>query len=401
MSLSATERVRASAAPLGVFAVMLSGMVVLPALRPLLAARGAGEGAMHAFLSAGMFGAVLLVPLFGIVADRVVGRRSMAIALLAVDAAAALACAAPAPLWVSFAARFVEGAANVGALSMVMSLDPSPHGRGMAAKGTAMMAALVVGSPLGGLLLGLGARAPFAAAAVALTLAVPLVAGAPDAARPSPRAPVTASPSLFVACGLAFAERFSVGAFVVTFALRAHSVLGMSDRAVSMAYAAMLVPFAAATYPVARLANRLSRGTMVLIGSVTYAAAFAVIAIGGPAAAVAALAVAGVASALVYAPALCYAATASSEGARGTRMALFHAAGCLGMALGPAFAGILGASLRRAAIADGPRHAAVLLVAGLAPLTAAALLRRHLATPRAAEGPPDASTETTQPVRTR
>lgn len=384
------SRARAATAPAAVFAVMLAGMVVLPAMRPLLATRGAAEGAMHAFLSAGMFGAVLLVPVFGLAADRGLGRRRTALALLLVDALAALACTAPMPLPALLALRFVEGAANVGALSLAMSLDASPHGRGMAARGAAMMGALVVGSPLGGLLVGLDARAPFYAAALALVGAMLLVGLAPDAPREptARRAGVVDRPSVVVACAVSFAERFSVGAFVVTFTLRAHGSLGMSDRAIGLAFAAMLVPFALAMYPVARFGARLRRTTLVALGATVYAAAFLGVATArGPALALA-LALAGVASALLYAPALCWAAEGAPSGARGTRMALFHAAGCLGMALGPAFAGVASATLRRAAIATDSRHALVLALAGLAPLVASVVVSSKLQTLRAAEARP-------------
>ena len=130
------------------------------------------------------------------------------------------------------------------------------------------------------------------------------------------------------------------------------------------------------------------RTTLVVAGAVVYAAAFLGVAVARGPLLVAALALAGVASALLYAPALCWAAEGAPAGARGTRMALFHAAGCLGMALGPAFAGIVSAALRRASTANDTRHAIVLALAGLAPLVASAIVTSKLKTLRAAEARP-------------
>lgn len=363
-----------------VFAIMLSGVVVLPAVRPLLAARGAGESSMHAFASAGMLGAVAFSTWLVRRCDRAPSPLRRAAIYAGLDASLAVFALVPLPVPVLLLLRFAQGALNVAALSVAMAVAPSPHGgrSGLAAVGSAMMLALVAGNPLAGVALTFGYGGPFVLAGSAAAVAAVLLAGAGTAtprSSPTPDDP-SGSTSVRLAQVIAFAERFSVGCFVVTFAVHARERLGLDDRAVAFAYATMLVPFALAMYPVTRAARIGSRGLLLGLGSAVYALAFMILALADrTSVAFAALGVAGVASAFLYAPAMCL---ASAGAARSTGMARFHAAGCLGMALGPAFAGIVSASLRAAGAGSFLRHALVLTIAGLSTLVAFTAIRPRL-----------------------
>lgn len=117
--------------PLLALGNVLTGMLLIPAARPLLAARFPGsDSALHAFFSVNMMGAVLGAPLVSWLADRRGSRRAMAVGLSLLDGVLLLCCLLPLPLWAVLALRTVQGAAGVGALSIVMGsamlISPRP-----------------------------------------------------------------------------------------------------------------------------------------------------------------------------------------------------------------------------------------------------------------------------------
>lgn len=252
------------------FLAMLGSMVIVPAVRPALAASGAGEGAMHAFMSVNMLGAAVGAPLLSWLADKRRAHRELAVGLAVLDAALIATTALPIPLAALLVARTVQGAANVGLLSILMALvtraegaEPASHAK-LGATGAAMTAAIAIGPPLGGLLLGAGPQAPFFAAAgldLAVGGALLLAYAAPPLVqrRPRPRIQLAKNPLLLVPLVMAFTERFTVGCFVVSFAVYAHEALGLSDRATSLRFSLFVVPFALAMFPMWRAAERFSR----------------------------------------------------------------------------------------------------------------------------------------------
>jgi MFS transporter, DHA1 family, tetracycline resistance protein len=354
------------------FLVMLSAMMVVPAVRPLFASiPGASEGAMHAFMSVNMLGAALLAPVIALVADRRGAHLRFATVLAVVDAVLVAALTAPLPVWALLSVRCVQGAANVALLSLVMA--SAVRGGKVAGPGAAVMLAIAAGPPLGSLLVSYGPRTVLGGASLLDALVAVLLLASPAARIPAVP-PVArrrftllgvlrASPLLIVPSALAFAERFTVGAFVVSFAIYAHDVLHLSDRATGLRYSIFLMSFALATYPVGRLAGRFSRPKMLAAGGVLYGVAFAWLALARGEWVSCALLLAGMSSAMVYAPSLCYASTLAPEGAKATSMALFQAAGCIGMMLGPAGAGILSAVLRAHGHGSATRYPAVFALA--------------------------------------
>ena len=371
------------------FLVMLSAMMVTPAVRPLFASiPGASEGAMHAFMSVNMLGAAIFAPIVALLADRRGAHWRFATWLAILDAVLVAALAAPLPVPALLFLRAIQGGVNVGLLSLVLAA--AIRGGAVAGPGTAVMVAIAAGPPLGSLLVGFGPRVVLLAAA-GIDLMVFALLAAARAETTQPAAPrkftlfgvLRASPLLLVPSALAFAERFTVGAFVVSFAIYAHDVLGLSDRATGLRYSIFLVSFALSTYPVGKLGSRFSRPTVLASGGVLYGIAFLWLAVApGPWVPVALL-LAGVSSAMVYAPSLCYATTLAPAGARATSMALFQAAGCLGMMLGPAGAGMLSAILRARGHGPELRYPAVFAMAAVVQLGTMALLARRLRTLRA------------------
>jgi hypothetical protein len=147
-------------------------------------------------------------------------------------------------------------------LSIVMATSSTKtheaHGRGMGARGMAIVCAIAVGSPAGAALLWFAPVAPFYfGAACAFATAVvglfSVVDGAVGRAEHGfarlLRSPAFLRlPTLWIGV-----ERFTVGCFVVTFSLYAHRVFGYSDVDTGLLFALFLVPFAAFTWPVAQV----------------------------------------------------------------------------------------------------------------------------------------------------
>jgi MFS family permease len=389
-------RLTAGAGPARVFFAMLAGIVVMPGVRPLFASRGASESWMHAFMSVNMFAAALATPFVVMAVDRS-GRKAEWLERLAVaDAALMLACAAPIPLSLCLALRGLQGVANVATLSLTMAGSGREDESARAARGAAMMGALVAGPFLGAAFLEISPRGPFSCAALSAIVVASLARVAQSSVRSGARAVATgagavaalrASPMLRVPTVVAFAERFNVGVFVVTFAVRAHGVLGLSDRQISLGYSLFLVPFAVGVYPAAMLCRRVGAATQLASGALLYAASFASLGLVAGSGLAFVLVLAGVSSALMYAPALSYAARFSPEAAPSSGMALFHAAGCLGMALGPAVAGIVSATLRRSGTSDETRYAVVFATGAAAMLLSLLFVRARIAALRDAESP--------------
>jgi len=374
--------VRARWLALLVFFQMLPATLVAPAIRPLFAQHHAGrEGAMHAFMAINMLGGLLVAPWLGTLADRRGRPRWLLSLLAAVDAALLLLLAAPLPTGTVLALRFAEGAAHVGAATLLLAEAAAYRrqlgdGRAMGMAGAGIMAAIASGSAVGGFAVGFDPRAPFWLAAalssgVALTVwrsGAPGAAPAPAAGADRRRARLELVRRLGAPLAAAFVERFAVGCVIVTFALFAHTAHGLSDSAVGYHFALLTLPFALLTYPAGRLSDSVPRAAVMAVGALVYG--FALMALGQAETPLLAwvMAAAGCGAACIFAPTLCYAASLAGPEQRGRAMALVNAAGCLGMLLGPAAAGITSALFRTS---DDPLsgYRAVFGLAGIGVLT--------------------------------
>lgn len=337
---------------------MLPATLLTPAIRPLFAAlHGGAEGPMHAFMSVNMLAAAISAPWVGARLDRSQARRRFLRLLGAADGALLLACTLPQPVSLLLGLRFLEGAAHVGAATLLLTEASSLARRTgrpeiMGVAGAGIMAAVALGNSLGALLVGWSMRAPFwvgAGCAAWVALRGPAKLHEEDT-RPA-RGPLAFGRVLapiLVPVTSAFVARFTVGTLVVTFALFAHRAHALSDRAIGGLYAALTVPFALATYPAAKLARRLPRALLLACGTLSYAATLLALAFVPTSWLAPAMLLGGLGSAGIFASTLGYVSERAPVAASSRGMAMLNAAGALGMLLGPVFAGVLSAQLRRA-----------------------------------------------------
>jgi predicted MFS family arabinose efflux permease len=285
-------------------------------------------------------------------------------------------------VFVVLSLRAMEGAAHVGAASLLMaeaaalsraSSDP----RIMGAAGAGIMFAVALGSALGGILVRLGFAIPFfaASAIAAATAAAASCRSEGQTVDASDRRPpgdtwrrtLLARPELAAPTLAAFVGRFVIGCLVVTFALFAHRVHALSDSMVGLHFTAVTLPFALASYPVGAALKRVPVGVMLRSGALLLALSVAALGVCPRNALIWLMLTMGIASAMVFTATLSLTTELAPPGHQRAAMGLVNAGSCLGMLLGPAVAGITSAIVGRAYGAEWG-YRAVFALAGLAPL---------------------------------
>jgi MFS family permease len=355
------------------FASVLSGTVLIPTVRPLCAALyPTRPGAAHAFLTAAVLGGAVGAPALAAWADRRGGHARLAALAALVDALLLIALVRVTSYPLALALRAVQGAAAISALALIMGARPPGAAHHGATLGASLVIAVAVGSPIGLALLSVDPRAALLAGA-ALELAVAaavLHGGLPIARRVAgPRRAVTAAvtrAALWVG-----AERLAVGAFVVTFAIWCHEVRHLGDRHTGALVTCFVATFAAATYPLGRLADRAGASRVARAGLAALGMAFLALTACPTAALPVLLALAGVASGAAYGAAMGVVVRGSPAERAATAMGVLHAAGSAGMLLGTAGAGVLAVVVRHHAPGASPAPL-VFAAAAIAQLAVAA-----------------------------
>ncbi|MBK8975761.1 MAG: MFS transporter [Planctomycetes bacterium] len=378
---------------LGLLAVGMLIPVTLPVpvLRGLVHERfGVSELWVAAFMSVNMVGALLAAPLAGAWADRTGRRRGPIAAALAVDAALFVALAQPLPFWLFMLLRFVEGAAHITALSLLLSLAGDRarlcgSGRVMGFVGAGLTLGVAMGAPIGGVLgnvdplrplwLGAGISAALAIACRFALGELPRTTG-----RPTLReivAAVRRDRALLVPLAYAFVDRFTVGFFTTQFTLWMKGVHGLEPARVGMLLGLFLGPLSLLSYPFGRLAERGSRVALVAGGSVVYGVGLLTLGAWPLDALPIVMVGLGVASAVMFVPSLMLTTDLAAPAVRGTALGGFNGAGSLGFLLGPLVGGAVShlVAHRHGAALGYP---AAFAVAGLAELACVALTLRAL-----------------------
>jgi len=344
-----------------VFAVLFAQVLLYPGIPDLVVALGgtpAGWGsevgaildAGKWFLTAEFLGFVLCAGLWGAFSDATGARTPLIVAGAAVGAGGYLALAvvpavASLPYSGVLAIRFLQGAATIGAFSLAITtlMDLSGGGgRNMGAAGLAIGAGTAVGSPVGGVLYGIGPFIPLYAAAVVLgaagLLATLATDRAPSPTHNSPAAVVLGlweRPSLSIPFAFGFVDRLTAGFFALVGTVYFQSAFGLGAGGTGLLLGAFFAPFALLQYPFGRLSDRIGRVIPVAAGSLLYG--FAVIGVfyapNAPAAGGAMLVV-GVVGALVAPATMALVSDLAAPDERGVAMGGFNVFGSLGFLTG-------------------------------------------------------------------
>jgi predicted MFS family arabinose efflux permease len=356
---------------------VLSSTLLIPGVRPFVAWAAPGnEGAAHTFMALGLLGGVLGAPLFVKLSRRTQRLSVLASVLALADALLLLALVARPPLAVLLAVRTLQGALNLGLLSVILGAAPlrqGERGSSSGALGVAVMLGVALGAPLGTLCLRLGPAGPVAVGGLlelAVAAALPFVPlSAAEPARPDVES-LPWAPMAWV-----FAERLAIGLFVVTFALHARACLGATDSEIGLRMTVFMAAFVLSVYPAAALADRLGATPVATLGLIVYGFAWLALPTVDLRGTALLMPVLGGTSACAYAAAMRCAVSSHRAGSRIAAMSGINSAGALGMLCGTAVAGILSAAHGSGAHAA---HEQVLQLAGgsqvVAGLTTAAVI---------------------------
>jgi MFS family permease len=347
---------------LGLMALLMLLPVTLPVpvLRELVAERfGVSELLTSLFMSINMVGAVLAAPLAGALADRFGQRPRWIAAALALDALCFLGLTRDVPFAGFLAIRFVEGAAHIFALSLLLGLasgarPETQRGLVMGATGSGLLLGVASGAPLGGRLghpdpllpLYVGAAVVAAAALLAL-LGLRETQGRErerpglgEIARLVRASPIVAIPLLF-----AFADRFTVGFFTSTFPLMLRNLYGLPPARIGLLIAVFMLPFAALSFPFGILSQRTSRAFVLCGGSLAYGCLVASLGFWPSDALLGVMLATGSAAAVMFVPSMLFTVDATPDSVRTTSMGAFNAAGSLGFIAGPVTGGLVSQSV--------------------------------------------------------
>lgn len=351
--MPAPGRGRSALLALVTFLLMMPETLPVPVLRSLVLERfQVGPWATSLFLSANMVGALLAAPIVGLCVDRTGRRRHLAVALLLADAALMQGLAHPHDYATFLLLRLFEGAAHVGALTLVMSLVADAagahRGRALGWLGAGLTLGIACGALAGGLI---GRRDPLATLhlASALLLVAALAAALLLPADTAPQrvrardvlAAIRAEPRMRAPLVLAFVDRFTVGFFTTGFPLLLAGVHGAGSAHIGLLLASFLFPFALLSHPFGRLAERWSRRRLAFWGSLLYGAGVVQVGLLPAPGLWLLMPLLGCASAVMFVPTLLWLLEAAPAVGRTTTMASFHAAGSLGFLVGPACCGAL------------------------------------------------------------
>ncbi|MEM8997477.1 MAG: MFS transporter, partial [Acidobacteriota bacterium] len=235
------------------------------------------------FFSIEMLAYILFAPLWGLLSDRWRLRRSFVAFGFFASGLCYLAYTSIDDLHSLLLLRFVQGAFSVMGWSTLMAMvsdhpDEERRGRNMGIMGAGLIFGISIGAPIGGYISReLGTRAPLTVAGVLFlilaagaflipkSVATSRPLGLRDMGRALARCPRLLLPYLFQ-----FADRFTVGFFIVLFP-QYLATLGVSDPAVRGRYLALfLLPFAFLQYFTGRLSEKIGPMRPLLIGSAIY-----------------------------------------------------------------------------------------------------------------------------------
>jgi MFS family permease len=331
------------------FGAMLNLTLIVAGLKELVVGRLGGTLTDAAlFFTVEMTAYLVFGPLWGLLSDRVGRRRPFVVCGFAASGLLYLSFLAIDSIPLLLVLRFLQGGAAIAGWSTAMAIvldggESSPRSRRAGLAGASLILGVGTGAPLGGLLThALGPTAPLVAAGAlflvlagaALALREPAELREPTGIRTILR-DLGARPRLLLPAALYFAERFTVGLFVVVFPIYLAEKAGADPAARGRLLALFLFPFAAGQLGSYRLTRRFGPLPPIAVGAAAYGLAFGALGrvpVGSLPFWMVAL---GLLAAVIFPPTLALIAEWSTPESRASAVAAFNVAGSAGFALGP------------------------------------------------------------------
>ncbi|GAB4291909.1 MAG: MFS transporter [Thiohalomonadaceae bacterium] len=339
------------------YLLMLPVTGMVPVLRELTGGRypHLSDFAQHLFMSANMVGALLFVPLAGLLSDLWQRRKVIIVAALALNALSLLMLLQDWSYGVYLLWRFIEGCAHITALSLLMALAADQvrergSGAVMGLIGAAISLGVASGAPLGGFIGRHGGGTAVLTygfillALLTLFAALALREYATRHDHGGLRALLRALPDnrgLLLPYAFAFVDRLTVGFIVSTLSLYLAKVIGLDAGRIGLVMALFLLPFSLLTWPAGLLSRRWNPLWMMLAGSAAYGLTLAAIGYVDGGHIPWLMFAGGVTASLMYAPSLVLVAELSRPEHKALAMSGFNFAGSLGFVLGPLSGGAL------------------------------------------------------------
>lgn len=300
------------------------------------------------FFSIEMAAYILFAPLCGLLSDRWGFRRPFIFVGFLASGLLYLSYLSVQSVSMLLTIRFLQGAFSVMGWSILMAMvldqpDTKRRGRYMGIMGACLIFGVSMGAPFGGLISReMGIRAPLQ---VAGWLFILLAAGTyflpvSKALRSQEGLGVIFEtlkqrPRLLFPYAFQFADRYTVGFFVILFPQYLAS-LGVDDPAVRGKYLAFfLLPFAFLQYFTGRLAEKVGPYRPLLLGSLVYGVVLCFVGYSDLFTLWWVMMTLGVLASVMFPPAILLTAQLSDAETRGSAMGGFNLAGSLGFALGP------------------------------------------------------------------
>lgn len=300
------------------------------------------------FFSIEMLAYIVFAPLWGVLSDRWGRRRPLVVIGFALSGLIYLGYLHVETVGSLLSLRFLQGAASVMGWSILMAMvldqpDTARRGRFMGIMGACLIFGISMGAPIGGYISReMGIRAPLQVSGILFLL---LAVGAfflPEQKQlrrgvsvADIRSVLSRRPRLLLPYLFQFADRFTVGFFVVLFP-QYLATLGVDDPAIRGRFLALfLLPFAFLQYFTGRLSEKVGPMKPMIAGSFAYGIALCFVGYADLYGLWWVMAALGVFAALMFPPAMTLVGQWSDSETRGSAMGGFNLAGSLGFAVGP------------------------------------------------------------------
>jgi len=317
------------------FIAMFNLTLIAPVLPEFVMARfDVGPDKAAWFVTLEMVAYIIFAPIWGSISDKI-GNRKVFIGIGFAGSALMYALMAiPSNLYLLLGMRFIQGSITVMAWSLVMTsaLDIAPkkkYGVTMGILGSGMMLGNAFGAPIGGMVFEIfGMFAPLYLASGLFSLGAVLtilllkeqVVIKRSKSMLNSFKVLLEEKRLAIPYAYGFADRFTVGFFILVLPAYMSEVHNASPGTIGMFMGLLLFPFALFQFPAGLLSDKIGRWKPLALGSLCYGVGMCFIGIVAPWALVPLMIILGILAALMFPPSVALTGDLAPSDKRGTAM---------------------------------------------------------------------------------